>query len=137
MLTQTQHSTLRAIENRYHELRGKRNCLNPTEQAEIADTIRTEFGRAPLTNDERGAIEVFEFVNDAPDRYFLYIQESDRKATTWMGNTLGTVSFGSPFRSNMGDTRIPVTIQAINGKRYTGMYYQSAGDYARVRAVKG
>lgn len=137
MLTTSEHSTLRAIEARYHELRGKRACLNQSEQAEIASTIRAEFGREPLTNDERSQIEVFEFVNEPPSRYFLYINEKDGMATTWMGENLGSVYFGSPFRSNMGDTRVPVTIRAINGRMYTGTYYKSAGDYARVRVAKG
>lgn len=96
--------------------------------------------KAP-TNEERSALEVYDFVNDPPDSYFLYIRECkltrwDGEATTWAGDRLGWVCFGSEYRSNMGDIRVPVTIKAINGKTYHGTFYKSAGDYARIRAAK-
>ena len=92
-----------------------------------------------LTNEERSAIEVYEFVAEPPQRYFLYIKEEgpyDGTATTWTGERLGAVTFGRAYRSNFGDKRIPVWIQAINGEHYQGTYYADAGDYARVRRMR-
>lgn len=100
-----------------------------------------------ITNEERSALEVSEFCANPPARYVLYIKEPDGGitnqgipwdhnwdgvATTWMGEKLGTVSFGRSFRSNFHDTRIPVRVRAINGLNYHGTYYRSAGDYARI-----
>ena len=89
-----------------------------------------------VTNELRSAIEVYEFINDIPQKYFLYINEKDRTAITLTGDILGSVSFGSEFRSNMGDKRQSVTIKAINGKTYSGTYFKSAGNYARIKAYK-
>ena len=89
-----------------------------------------------INNDIRSAIETWEFAHDIPSRYFLYINEKNNTATTWTGQKLGSVSFGSPFRSNLGDTRQQITVKAINGKVYHGVYYKSAGDYARIKLAK-
>jgi hypothetical protein len=88
-----------------------------------------------VTNDLRSAIEVYEFMEDKPDRYFMYINESKRIATTWTGQILGTVHFGKEFRSNMGDVRVAVMVFSINSLDYFGTYYKSSGDYARVKAL--
>lgn len=89
-----------------------------------------------VTNDETSALEVFDFVNDPPARYFLYINETTCKATTWTGDVLGDVTFGRAWRANMGDARVSIRIRAINGRTYAGTYYKSAGDYARVKAMR-
>jgi hypothetical protein len=89
-----------------------------------------------VTNEERSALEIFEFVSNPPDKYFLYIREKDHTATTWTGEVLGQVFFGRGFRDNFGGKRIPVTVRAINGREYTGTYFKSSGDYARIRETK-
>lgn len=93
-----------------------------------------------VTNDERSALEVFEFCTNPPDKYFLYINEEKRIATTWTGDMLGHVVFGREYRTpvfgGFSSRRVPVTIRAINGKTYHGTYYKSSGDYARVRVSK-
>lgn len=86
------------------------------------------------TNENRSKVETYEFLNDPPENYFLYIREEDRVATTFMGDKLGSVSFGSPFKGNFGDVRVPITVLGINGRTYHGTYYKSAGDYARIKA---
>lgn len=88
-------------------------------------------------NWERSRAEVKAFKEEKPDKYFLYIKEADRTATTWMGHKLGDVTFGRPFRSNMGDVRVPITVRGVNGVTYVGTYYKSAGDYARIRRKRG
>lgn len=89
-----------------------------------------------VTNADRSAVEVYEFCSNPPDRYTLYINEKREDATTWTGDGLGRTVFGREYRDNFGGRRVPVTIYAINGRKYVGTYYKSAGDYARVRQVK-
>lgn len=89
-----------------------------------------------VDNNLRSALEVYEFIDNPPVKYFLYIRESDSKAVTWMDEVLGEVSFGKEFRGSFGDKRQPVRIKAINGKTYSGTYYKSAGNYARVKQTK-
>jgi hypothetical protein len=93
-----------------------------------------------VTNDERSALEVFEFVANPPDKYFLYINEEKKTATTWTGETLGTVLFGRTYKTpafgGWPSTRVPVTVKAINGRTYHGTYYKSSGNYARVKVSK-
>lgn len=101
-----------------------------------------------VSNEERSSVERYEFCLNPPDRYFVYIKTRRRAdtnaedlrfqgaATTWTGDYLGSVTFGYAFRSGFGDTRVPVTIHAINGRVYHGTYYKSAGDYARVKQAK-
>jgi hypothetical protein len=84
----------------------------------------------------RNELELYEFVNDPPQNYFLYINEERDQATTWMGGVLGTVYLGRSYRSNWGDWRVPVWVKGINGQFYQGTYYPDSGNYARVKATK-
>lgn len=89
------------------------------------------------TNDERSAIEVYEFVRDKPERYFAYVELNARTVTTWTGQKLGTITrIGREYRDAFGGQRIPITVQGINGVRYHGIYFVSSGDYCRLRAYK-
>ena len=72
-----------------------------------------------------------------PDKYFVYIDEANRTATTWMGEKLGDVTFGHAYRAVFGDVRVPVWVTGINGVKYYGTYYKSAGNYARIQRAKG
>jgi hypothetical protein len=89
-----------------------------------------------VSNEERSALEVFEFCQNPPEKYFLYIREKDHTATTWTGDVLGEVSFGREWRDSFGGRRVPVTIRAINGLTYHGTYFKSSGDFARIRQSK-
>lgn len=99
-----------------------------------------------FTNEHRAFIEVFEFLRDKPEKYFLYIKEEATTrgtlnygpwiATTFTGLVLGSVTHGRPYRDNFGGVRVPVAVFACNGKRYNGTYYKSAGNYARVKMAK-
>jgi hypothetical protein len=92
-----------------------------------------------VSNEERSAVEVFEFCHDVPDHYFLYIDEQKRTATTWTGDKLGDVTFGREYSCpSFGhrSVRQPVTIHAINGRIYHGTYFKSSGNYARVKLGK-
>ena len=95
-----------------------------------------------VSNEDRSSVEVYEFCQNPPERYFLYIRYSFPEfgkpaiATTWTGERLGAVTFGQSFRSSFGDKRVPVRIKAINGRTYAGTYYSDAGSYARVKMCK-
>lgn len=129
----------------YAEAKDKVNAYNSTANAwrkenkknGIPVEICATFPFADtVTNELRSKIEVWEFVHDIPEKYFLYIDEENWTATTWVGGTLGTVTFGSAFKSNFGDTRQHITVLAINGKAYYGTYYKSSGNYARIKIAK-
>lgn len=87
----------------------------------------------PVTNEERSALEIFEFLRDKPEKYFLYISRDKGLATTWTGDELGRVTFGRTYRDNFGGERVAITVHAISGDTYHGTYYKSSGDYARVK----
>lgn len=93
----------------------------------------------PPTNGERSQVELFDFVHDVPEKYFLYINEKTNLATTWTGVKLGDVWFGREYQTpsfGRASKRVPVTIKAVNGRTYHGTYFKSAGDYARVKLAK-
>lgn len=48
----------------------------------------------------------------------------------------GRVTFGREYRDSFGGRRVPIWIDAINGRRYAGTYFKSSGDYARVKLLK-
>jgi hypothetical protein len=89
-----------------------------------------------VTNEERSALEVFEFCTNPPHKYFLYINREKQEGTTWAGELLGHVTFGCEYRDNFGGRRVPVWIRGVNGKQYHGTYYKSSGDFARIRQSK-
>jgi len=89
-----------------------------------------------VTNELKTMIEVWEFMHDTPQKEFIYISEDKKQATTWTGAKLGNVSFGYPYYDNFGGKRIPITVYGINGAKYHGTYFKSAGDYARITPFK-
>ena len=88
------------------------------------------------SNTIRSKWEVRQFKRNKPSKYFLYICEKTKTATTWTGEKLGRVDFGVKYQDNFGGSRIPIDVFGINGIKYHGTYYQSAGDYARITAFK-
>lgn len=108
----------------------KKNYLTPEEQKKI----RKKFGK--ITNEMRSAVEVYKFKKQKPKTYFLYVDIKNRNAITWTGQKLGKIFAGCSYRSNFGDMRTPIDVVGINGVKYHGFYFQSAGDYARITAYK-
>lgn len=113
------------------ELCGNKNSVTELEQRMLPPAC---------TNEELSAIEVYEFKRDVPERYFLYIDEEKKVATTWPGHLLGTVTFGRQYKApafgGFGNLRVPVRIHSINGREYHGTYYKDSGSYARVKLCK-
>ncbi len=89
-----------------------------------------------VTNDLRSKIETYEFMNDIPDKYFIYINDKERIATTWTGDFLGHVSFGNEYKDNFGGKRQSIWIVTANRVKYYGTYFKSSGDYARITKRK-
>lgn len=100
----------------------------------IPSEVWTKFPYAKeVTNELRSAIETYEFVKNPPAKYLLYISEKTHEATTWTGQKLGRVVFNTEYTSNFGDKRISIVVHGINDKTYTGTFYKSSGDYARIK----
>lgn len=93
----------------------------------------------PPTNEERSAVEVFDFCADPPDRYFVYVNPKAGTVTTWTGEKLGDCQLGQPYvcpAFGSASTRQPIRFKAINGRTYAGTFYRSSGDFARVKLCK-
>jgi hypothetical protein len=125
----------------YEETKGRNDRHNAWVDSIKRRSYRAEEVPADcqITNEERSKLEVYEFVHNPPDKYFLYINQEKRLATTWTGDKLGEVTFGREYSSpafGAFSRRIPITVVAINGKVYHGTYYKSSGDYARIKAKK-
>lgn len=134
-ITAIEASDIRRLENMLREWMGKRNSYHPNE---LPSHI------VPPTNKERSKLELFEFMRDKPDRYFVYVTRDKSpnalrpwKVATWMGDLLGhNLVVGDEYTSNMGDKRRSIWFDGINGERYSGTFFCSAGDYARIRKVR-
>lgn len=135
MRTQEQYLTAKAKLEAYDQAANAWMTANKTNG--IPSEVCATFPHADeVDNVLRSEIEVYEFINNIPDKYFLYISEIRKEATTWTGQRLGDIKFGREYRDNFGGKRVPVTVNAINGRKYHGTYYKSAGDYARVKIAK-
>ena len=91
----------------------------------------------PLTNAQRSAVEVYDFVNDPPQKYFAYVSKETMTVRTWIGDSLGRITWlGKSYSCLFGDTRRAINILGVNGLTYHGVYYESSGDYCRLTANK-
>ena len=93
-----------------------------------------------VTNEERSSLEVFDFIDNPPEKYFLYVDVKNKIVTTWTGEKLGNITYlSAPFRCGFGihTKRQSLRFTAINGAVYSGFYFTSSGDYARVKMIKG
>lgn len=132
-----------------------KHTARPLTEAEYAD-LRARYDAAPhggdTNNEDREAIEVYEWLNNPPARYFVYVtheQGGSYRATgtvtNFTGALLGTCVLGPIYYSGYGEdgrnvgtrTRRPITVSGTNGIRYFGTFYVGAGDYARLYAYTG
>lgn len=91
-----------------------------------------------VSNEDRSKVELYDFVHNPPEKYFVYVRHDAKsarqaEATTWMGELLGCAMLGYEWRDNFGGTRRSIEFAGVNGFQYVGTYYTSSGDYARVR----
>lgn len=96
-----------------------------------------------LTNEQRAELELIDWLTDPPARYSAYTK-SDRfgitgaEITNFTGRKLARIDWrGSVYFSNFGDRRCNFGCTGTNGITYTGTAYIDAGDYVRIRAIKG
>lgn len=105
-----------------------------------------------IENRKRSLKEVADFEAGTFDVYFAYYHkpsDEHRQAninagirvpctiTTWMGDLLATVKWTAPsYRCPFGDTRRNFAALGIDGRKWYGVYYESAGDYVRMRPYK-
>src|SRR5690348_1144288 len=90
-------------------------------------------------NRETSAREVAEFISNPPARYMAYISSDHKRVITWMGDTLGTITRYSEYRTptfGWPSTRAAIRVRGINGREYFGTFYVSSGDYCRLQAAK-
>jgi len=103
-------------------------------------------------NDDRSAIELWEWKHDPPEKYFLYIRENDKRpegfpyepplweAITFAGQKLGNVRYATEYKcpafGGWPSVRQSITVYGNNGVKYYGTYYKSSGDYARIKMMK-
>jgi len=131
-ISKSEYIKLRTKYDLYHKMRKelfpKNNALNPEMQEQLPPSPTTK---------EIGKIELYEWVHYPPNKYFIYINEKDRKATTWNGEKLGDIGLSYPYKDNFGGTRINISVYGNNGVVYYGTYYKSAGFYAIIKAHKG
>jgi hypothetical protein len=116
MITREQYDEISARNARFEAWRNGRTSYHPSEIPADVPTV---------TNDERSAMELYEFVTNPPEKYFLYVAlnpngytgyGSSHQATTWTGERLGDVQFGRTWRDNFGGTRVSISVYAVNGE---------------------
>jgi hypothetical protein len=152
MLSEPEYRALRAQIDTFMEAvkplypkKGGCLCLTPEMRASLPPDA---------TNEQKSAVELYEFIQDPPERYFAYVRPIFRSAnktgtsprltytgqkceiTTWTGDILGRGKLGTAYQSNMGDIRVPIAFKAINGRTYYGTFFFEIGDYCRVKAYK-
>ena len=96
-------------------------------------------------NSITSAHEVYEWMSNPPATYFAYVKVThDRQGygagvlTTWTGDVLGAVHLGRRFHTGgfARSTRRSVTVIGTNGVKYHGTYFESSGDYCRIKRSK-
>lgn len=103
------------------------------------DPALPDFVRDQPTNEERSALEVFEFLRDRPEKYFAYYTDDLTAVTTWMGDKLGDIVYRGPaYKVGFwpGATMRRVRVVAITGDRYAGVCNISGGTYCRLKRMK-
>lgn len=138
---------------KYHEVKLAESIYNAWAQQYIKKngwTVIPSEAVPPVKfdNDDRSALELWDWQHDKPEKYFVYIRETENppdgfpyekpvwEAITWIGQKLGNVRYGQEYRDNFGGVRQSITVYGNNGVRYYGTYYKSSGDYAQIKRIK-
>jgi hypothetical protein len=109
-----------------------------------AETSAATPEECRISNDERGELELHHFMTEAPLHLFAYVTKNRKtgawQCNAWPGQPFGRVWVGDPYKSpgfyGRPSTRRSVTLFAVNGWIYSGTFYQSSGDYARLKRTK-
>lgn len=138
MIDKTTRDAYMAREHALHDWM-RANKTNSYRPEDLPENLRPT-----LTNDQRADVEEFDWINDPSMRYFAYTKSTARDGitsdvvTSWTGRTLAAIVWtGAVFRSSFGDHRANFRAKGTNGQMYAGTAYIDAGDYVRMRAIKG
>lgn len=109
------YKRLRSKVNEFDRARRRRY---PGQNGLTKDEIAA-IGVPSPTNDERSAIETWEFKHSQPEKYVAYANFEKRIVTTWTGQVLGQITeIGRKYTNNFGDQKTPIKITGINGVLY-------------------
>lgn len=106
----------------------------------------TGKGSGLKCNVVRMLVEHYEVMHGLTQPRFAYVSEKADEpdkfhgargfyVTGWMGNVYGRLALGREYRGNFGDVRRSVSV-TINDREYYGTYFESAGDYCRLKPRK-
>lgn len=118
-------------------------CISKTGWICIPKEVQAVLPK--VENAERSRVEMWDFLDDKPRRYFAYVKDATdetrtRYITTYMGDKLGVIThFSSSYRCGFGfpwSRRRNIEVRGFNGVRYWGIYCESSGDYCRLTAYK-
>ena len=114
----------------------KEYCKNNKTNGIPVEITKTFPFANEIDNTLRSQVEIWEFRIKPPKKYFLYVNIKKMIVTTWTGDKLGDIiHLGNQFISNFGDKRQYLRIKAVNTLYYSGYYFLSSGDYARVKQI--
>ena len=125
---------------RSREPYGTNHLVSRWRADEIARALQMDLH---VTNDERGALELFRFMALQPERVFAYYSTNTDGSTTvgddihtFMGDHLGVVVHRGRIAHPFGNrnARIQhVLVRAINGYLYRGTCALDSGTYCKLR----
>lgn len=92
-------------------------------------------------NEIRSKMELYRFYTNPPERLFCYLNsEVSPEVTTFTGDKLGSVTYWNPYEcpafGGFPSKRVAIRVRGINGVHYAGTYYQSSGNYCRLKRTK-
>lgn len=132
MITKQQANVIESNINVINHFLGERTSYHP-------DELKRE-GICLVSNEDRSKLELFNFVNDKPQKYFAYLSKDENGkwiVSNWMGEKLASANVYNIATSNFGDQRHYFdTYNSINGIRYYGIGYGGNGMYCRMKAFK-
>jgi hypothetical protein len=89
-------------------------------------------------NQETSKQEVANFLTREAGPYTAYVSSDGKRITTWMGETLATItSTGTPFKTGgwLSSTLTPFRAKGIDGRMYFGRFH-GPGVYVKMRPAK-
>lgn len=157
MLTQEQYEIERAAVDKAAAYWNAHATKSKSGWQSLSKELAAHPDYAAVDNAMRGRVEKFEIIRDKPEKLFAYASFHEReiasrysdikrtgkpqvgdqaRVTVWTGDQLGLGRVNKVYRSNLGDWRASIRV-VIGGATYSGTAYLSAGDYVRLRRVKG
>jgi hypothetical protein len=127
-----------------------RQFIQPNGWTVIPADAKRPAEIAGVDNDMRGRVEQYELLNEKPDRVFCYVRVKPNEGTAgrsaifagqeltltvWTGLEIGRGRIFRVWTDNFGGRRAAFRA-TIGGRKYSGVYYFSSGDYARLNALK-